>query len=94
MKDFPEFYGSVRVKVSFAVSRTANAVGGFYWSSPRLERGPEQWEPAQGAGLSKPEGTCGSVPGCVCGLFFVMMRLSGVMTPGAGCVEEFWALTL
>lgn len=71
MKDFPEFYGSVYVKVSFAVLRTANAVGGFYQSSPWLERDPEQWEPAQGTGLSKPGGTCGSVPGCVCGLFFL-----------------------
>lgn len=43
--DFPEFYVSVYAKVSFAVSHTANAVGGFYQSSPRLER-----EAAQGGG--------------------------------------------
>lgn len=90
MKDFPDFYGSVYVKVSFAVSCTANAVGSFYQSFPRLE----QWELAQAVGLSKPVGTCSSVPGCVCGLFFVMVRLSGLMTAGAGCMEELWALAL
>lgn len=93
-KNFPEFYGSVYVKVSFAISRTANAVGVFYQSSPSLERDPEQWEPAQGVGLSKPQDTCSFVPDCVCGLFvFVMVRLSSVMTPLSGCVE-FWALAL
>lgn len=84
MKDFLEFYGSVYVKVSFAVSHTANGVGSFYQSFPRLE----QWEPAQGAGLSKPKGTCSSVPGPVCGLSFVMVRLSRLRTAGAECVEE------
>lgn len=64
-KNFPEFYGSVYVKVSFAISRTANAVGVFYQSSPSLERDPEQWEPAQGVGLSKPQDTCSFVPGCL-----------------------------
>lgn len=46
-------------------------------------------------GAPQPEGTCGSIAGCVrgllahCGLFFVVMRLSGTMTLDAGCMEEF-----